>query len=93
MVGVPTTPVIRLSGELDLACVEAANAGNGPFLDASTRTITFDLEKVTLMDSSGIAMLVQISNDIGRVSLINVVPTLRRLPDTTGMLEKSGVDS
>lgn len=91
--GDPSTPVVRLSGKLDLACVEAANVGIAPYLDASQRKITFDLEKLTFMDRSGIALLVEISNDTGRVTLINVAPIVRRVLEITGMLEHFGMGS
>ena len=89
--GDPTAPVIRLSGELDIASVDATEAGIAPYLDASLRQITFDLEKLTFMDSSGIALLVDISNDIGKVSLINVTPIVHRVLEITGMLDHFGV--
>jgi len=91
--GDPTAPVIRLSGELDLASVEATRAGIEPYLDAATEQITLDLEKLTFMDSSGIALLVQISNRVGRVSLINVTPIVHRVLEITGLLEHFGVST
>ena len=92
-VGDPSAPVIRLSGELDVASVERAKAGIAPYLDPAPDLITFDLEKLTFMDSSGIAMLVQISNEIPRMSLIHVTPIVHRVLEITGLLEHFGVSS
>ena len=91
--GDPSAPVIRLSGELDLASVEATNAGIAQYLDASTEHVTFDLEKLTFMDSSGIALLVRISNSVGRVSLTHVPPIVYRVLEITGLLEHFGVSA
>ena len=91
--GDPTTPVIRLSGELDLASVEATKAGIEPYLHAATEHVTLDLQKLTFMDSSGIALLVQISNRVGRVLLINVTPIVHRVLEVTGLLEHFGVST
>jgi anti-anti-sigma factor len=92
-IGNPSAPVISLSGELDVASVEATKVGIAPYLDAAPEQITFDLEKLTFMDSSGIALLVEISNDIPRTSLIHVTPIVHRVLEITGLLEHFGVSS
>ncbi len=56
----PAAPVISLAGELDLAGVDAAKSGMEPYLANRPARVTFDLEKLTFMDSSGIALLVEI---------------------------------
>ena len=58
--GDPSAPVICMAGELDLASVETAKSGMEPYLAARPQRVTFDLEKLTFMDSSGIALLVQV---------------------------------
>jgi anti-sigma B factor antagonist len=88
-----SAPVIALAGELDLASVEAARAGIGAHLTDDPARVTFDLEKLTFMDSSGIALLVQISNDVGDVRLINVTPIVHRVLEATGLLEHFGLAS
>ncbi len=87
----PAAPVIHLAGELDLASVETTKAGIEQYLDIAPERVTFDLEKLTFMDSSGIALLVQISNDIGQVSLINVTPIVHRVLEATGLLGHFGL--
>ncbi|MGD0313227.1 MAG: STAS domain-containing protein [Acidimicrobiales bacterium] len=83
--------VIGLAGELDLASVEATRAGIKSFLTDQPARVTFDLEKLTFMDSSGIAMLVQISNDVEHVTLVNVAPIVHRVLEATGLLEHFGL--
>jgi anti-anti-sigma factor len=87
----PDASVIALAGELDLASVEATRAGIAPILDRQPKRITFDLQKLTFMDSSGIALLVQISNDIETVTLIHVPPIVHRVLEATGLLEHFGL--
>ena len=87
----PTSPIIHLSGELDLAGVDSARQGIAPYLAGSPVRVTFDLEKLTFMDSSGIALLVQVSNDVGPVSLIHVAPIVHRVLAATGLLEHFGL--
>jgi anti-anti-sigma factor len=85
------TPVIALAGELDLASVEATRAAIAPFLVNRPTVVTFDLEQLTFMDSSGIALLVQISNDVEQVTLIHVAPIVHRVLEATGLLEHFGL--
>ena len=87
----PMEPVIALAGELDLATVEATRAGITPCLANRPTRVTFDLERLTFMDSSGIALLVQISNDVEQVTLIHVAPIVHRVLEATGLLEHFGL--
>ena len=87
----PQSPVILIQGELDLASVESVKAGIEPFLAPGPSQVTFNLEKLTFMDSSGIALLVEISNDVGQVSLTHVPPIVHRVLEITGLLEHFGM--
>ena len=87
----PMEPVVALAGELDLASVESTRAGIAPFLARHPTRVTFDLEHLTFMDSSGIALLVQISNDVDQVTLIHVAPIVHRVLEATGLLEHFGL--
>ena len=87
----PAHPVIRLAGELDLASVESTRAGINQYLTTAPTRVTFDLEELTFMDSSGIALLVQVSNEVGDVSLVNVPPIIHRVLEATGLLEHFGL--
>ena len=87
----PQSPVILIQGELDLASVESVKAGIEPFLASAPSQVTFNLEKLTFMDSSGIALLVQSVNRVGKVELTNVTPIVRRVLEVTGLLELFGL--
>lgn len=88
----PTGPIIHLAGELDLASVDSAKKGIGLYVTGQPAHVTFDLEKLTFMDSSGIALLVQVSNDVGQISLIHVTPIVHRVLEATGLLAHFGLD-
>lgn len=82
----PSSPVIAVTGELDLASVEVARQELGALLNEPGR-VTFDLTGLTFMDSSGIAFFVRVANEIGGVTLTHVNPMIRRVLQTTGLLE------
>jgi anti-anti-sigma factor len=86
-----SAPVIHLAGELDLASVEATKSGMEPYLASGPERVTFDLEKLTFMDSSGIALLVQVANNVGEVTLIHVPPIVYRVLEASGLLEHFGL--
>jgi anti-sigma B factor antagonist len=87
----PSSPVISLAGELDLASVGVAREGIEECLAARPSQVTFDLQELTFMDSSGIALLVQISNEVEKVSLVNVTPIVWRVLEATGLLGHFGL--
>ncbi|MGH9079497.1 MAG: STAS domain-containing protein [Acidimicrobiales bacterium] len=87
----PRFPVIRIGGELDLSSVESVKLGMEPYLRDETTRVTFDLEELTFMDSSGIALLVQVANRVESVELRNVTPIVRRVLQATGLLEAFGL--
>jgi anti-sigma B factor antagonist len=87
----PSAPVIALAGELDLASAEATRAGIELILSHRPTQVTFDLEKLSFMDSSGIALLVQVSNDVEKVTLTNVPPIIHRVLEATGLLDHFGL--
>jgi anti-sigma B factor antagonist len=87
----PSAPVIALAGELDRATATPTRAAVDGYVTDQTTRVTFDLEKLTFMDSSGIALLVQVSNQVGRVELVHVAPIVHRVLEATGLLEHFGL--
>ena len=83
-------PVIAISGELDLASVESARSGIEEIL-VNPREVILDLAGLTFMDSSGIALLIQVNNRVESVSVINVRPAVHRVLEATGLLETFGL--
>jgi anti-sigma B factor antagonist len=83
--------VVSIEGEIDLASVESVGSGIELCLRSNPDRVIFDLEKLTFMDSSGIALLLQVANEVEEVELRNVKPNVRRVLEVTGLLERFGL--
>ena len=87
----PRRPVLRLAGEIDLACAEdVVAAGRGALAAAATgATLVVDLSAVEFADSSALNALVRLRNLAveSRVSpvLQDVPPVLASLLHVTGL--------
>ena len=88
----PGAPILAISGELDLASVDSVREGIEPYLAAGPSRVTFDLAGLDFMDSSGIALLVQVANRVEHVELTNVSPIVRRVLEATGLGPAFGPD-
>ena len=88
--GVPT---IKLSGEIDMANVESLRRLIEPVVARAPEEVIFDLAGLTFMDSSGIALLLQVSAKSGSVRLRDPSPLVRRMIDATGLSDVLVVDS
>jgi anti-anti-sigma factor len=81
------TSVVRLTGEVDLAAVEALRAHCEPL----SGNVVIDLEATTFLDSSGIGALVVTHNRIsaggGSVVLRKPSPTVRHSLEIVGIGE------
>jgi anti-anti-sigma factor len=83
--------VVLLAGELDLAGVDSVRAVILPHLTPPPDRVIVDAERLSFMDSSGIALLVEISNRVGRVEVVNPSPIVRRVLEATGLLHHFGL--
>jgi anti-sigma B factor antagonist len=88
----PEHPVFSIEGELDIASVGAIQQGMEPYLSGPPDRVVFDLGKLEFMDSSGIALLVQVANRVGRVEIRNATPIVRRVLEVTGLVGAFGMD-
>jgi anti-anti-sigma factor len=82
------TPVIRLSGELDLVTVESVRAAMDAVLTRETERLVFEISELEFMDSSGLALLVSASRRAQKVELRNPTLIVRRLIELTGLAER-----
>lgn len=78
-------PLVKLSGELDLANVAMARDAVEPLLDERPEHLTFDLSALRFMDSSGIALLVQAAAKAGTVTLAHPSDVVRQVVQATGL--------
>jgi anti-anti-sigma factor len=83
---------VRLGGELDMASVPAIKTEIESHLADRVSTAVFDLGSLTFMDSSGITLLVQLSNQADHVEVRNPTPTVRRVLEATGLLKRFGLE-
>ncbi len=79
--------VIFLSGDLDMACVGQARTAIDAALGASPGRVVLDASGLEYMDSSGIALLVQVAQKARQVQVRNPTPIVRRLLELTGLGE------
>jgi anti-anti-sigma factor len=90
-VGPDGVPVIALSGEVDISNVESVRADIEGLLEGRPGHAVFTVDALTFMDSSGIALFVQIHNRLGSIELRNPTDIVRRVIDITGLSETFGV--
>src|SRR5688500_11363783 len=53
-------PVLKLSGELDIACEDSFNAAVEEALDPAELELTVDLSEIAFIDSSGLRFLLEL---------------------------------
>ena len=82
---------IILEGELDIASVELIRRSIEPYLADSPQHVVFDLARLQFMDSSGIALLIEVANRVGSVETRNATPIVRRVLEVTGLVDALGV--
>jgi anti-sigma B factor antagonist len=77
--------LMTLRGELDMSSAGALRDNVEQLVAGGCRKIVFDLDELSFMDSSGIAVLVFAANNIGDVRLINASSIIRRIIEATGL--------
>jgi anti-anti-sigma factor len=81
------TPVVSLSGELDLTNAERVKSAIGDMISAGTERLVVELSALEFMDSSGLALLASFARKVPEVELRDPSPIVRRLIDLTGLAE------
>ena len=79
------TPVVYLSGELDLTSAGQFGAAIDAALASHPGRLVFDASGLTFMDSSGIVLLVSASQRVQEVQVRDPSPIVRRLIELTGL--------
>ena len=89
---------VKLMGDLTAILVPELQAGLMESLNKGALELEFDLSKTTMLDSSGIGLLIATANSLthkgGKVRVTNVCPNIYRLLQSmrlTGRLNVSGV--
>lgn len=79
------TPVIWLSGDLDMASVPQARAAIDAALASQPGQVVLDASGLEYMDSSGIALLASVALKAREVQVRNPTSIVRRLIELTGL--------
>lgn len=79
------TPVIWLSGDLDMTSVPQARAAIDAALASQSGQMILDASSLSYMDSSGIALLAMMAGKAREVQVRNPTPIVRRLIELTGL--------
>ena len=84
--------VLALAGVLDIAGVHSVRPDVAAALDRDSGRLTLDLAEVSFMDSSGLALLIEIANRAEDLRLTGLPDNLRRVLEITGLLGHFRVD-
>jgi anti-sigma B factor antagonist len=79
------TPVVYLSGELDLTNAGQFSTALDAALGSHPRRLILDASALTFMDSSGIVLLVSATQRVQEVQVRDPSPVVRRLIELTGL--------
>jgi anti-sigma B factor antagonist len=79
--------IISLEGELDIANADEVGRNLEPYLSDGAPSVVFDLGKLEFMDSSGIALLVEVANRLEELEVRSATPIVRRVLKVTGLIE------
>ncbi|MGA3148836.1 MAG: STAS domain-containing protein [Acidimicrobiales bacterium] len=82
-----------LTGELDIVSVDGVKEVISELFASNPRRVVFDLERLTFMDSSGIALMLQLSRRVDSVEVVNATPIVRRVIEATGLDQILGLQS
>jgi anti-sigma B factor antagonist len=76
-----------LTGELDIQSVERLNGLVEEFLTLPVTRLEFDLSQLEFMDSSGLALLLRMTNQFGPADVRGAKPLIRRVIEVSGLTE------
>jgi anti-sigma B factor antagonist len=85
-------PVIGLAGELDLASVDAVGEAIEATVARARGRLVFDLGGLRFMDSSGIALLLNVAQRVGDMRVKEPIPLVRQVIDLMGLSDILQVD-
>ena len=79
--------VLRLTGDLDVTNAERVRSAIDAAVNSQTERLIFDLEGLRFMDSSGLSMLVSMTQKVHEVRVRNPSSIVRRLIELTGLAD------
>jgi anti-sigma B factor antagonist len=76
-----------LTGELDIQSVDRLNGSVDELLTLPVTHLDFDLTNLEFMDSSGLALLLRMTNRFGPAEVRGAKPLIRRVIEVSGLSE------
>lgn len=89
----PDEARVSLGGEIDMSNLEEVRAALTALLDDPPRRVVFQLGSLTFMDSSALALMIEVSQRVGSVVLESPSETVVRVLEATGLTEVLPVQS
>jgi anti-anti-sigma factor len=83
----PGSYVAVISGELDIESVGRLNDLVDDFLTRPVTDLRFDLSDLEFMDSSGLGLLLRLTNQFGPARVRGARPLIRRVIEVSGLTE------
>ncbi len=84
---------LSITGELDIVSADGVKEAIQKLFSGNPRRVVFDLEHLTFMDSSGIALMLQMSRRVDEVEILNATPIVRRVIEATGLDQILGLQA
>jgi anti-sigma B factor antagonist len=81
----PGVVTARISGELDILSVEQLGGQIDELLARAPTCVDLDLSDLEFMDSSGLALLLRLTNRFGPIQVFGANPLIRRVIEATGL--------
>jgi anti-sigma B factor antagonist len=81
----PGRVTVHISGELDIVSVDHLNGQMDDLLAQAPAGIALDLTGLEFMDSSGLALLLRLTNRFGPCRVRGANPIIRRVIEVTGL--------
>jgi anti-sigma B factor antagonist len=81
------TPVIAVSGDLDISNADELRASVTALVASDPERLVFDLSDLRFIDSAGIAVLLGAASHVEDVRLRKPSPAVRRVVELTGLAE------
>jgi anti-anti-sigma factor len=79
------TPTLKLTGELDIASVGPIRAAIDAIVAQRPERVVIDLTDLRFMDSSGLALLLVMADQVAEVELRNSSEMIRKVIELTGL--------
>ena len=90
------TPLVRVSGEVDIQTSPDLQERLQTLLDAGSSSLVVDLGGVTFLDSTGLSVLIaalkRCQSVGGELRLVSLQPSVKRVLEITGLTEAFGLD-